>query len=108
MKYCPFCNAEMTNSDGLVLHEPTCYIMVHFYSSPCRGKDEKAWNTRPIEDALQRKLDIAVKALEYYSIEVPETFSGDDSDTARQALAEIRKDNAQNMSTILHEKEGGK
>ena len=62
---CPFCDAQ-PNVDGLVKHEPDCYVMVHFYSTPRVARDRKAWNTRPAEDRLRdeikRLTDLALKA----------------------------------------------
>ena len=56
MKPCPFCGAEVINSDGLIKHAPDCYIIIHFYSTPRRDRDENAWNKRPIEDSLNKQI----------------------------------------------------
>jgi len=57
MKPCPFCGAEIQNSDGLIEHKSDCYIIVHFYSTPRRDRDLKAWEHRPLEDALYQQID---------------------------------------------------
>jgi hypothetical protein len=56
MKPCPFCGAEVINTDGLIKHSPDCYIMVHFYSTPHTERDRKAWENRPIEDGLNEQI----------------------------------------------------
>lgn len=51
MKPCPFCGA-MPETDGKLVQ---CYLM------PCAFRRFKmpveAWNTRPIEDALRKRID---------------------------------------------------
>lgn len=67
LKPCPFC--------GFVgnPHKTGCYFEIQNrpeYPSLYIIEGWDAWNTRPIEDELQRKLNIAVEALKYAEIYV--------------------------------------
>lgn len=67
LKKCPFCGEEVIlratiNETNIVcMGEPWCGVR---YSVPNDKDLIEKWNTRPLENALQSKLDIATKALE--------------------------------------------
>jgi hypothetical protein len=62
LKKCPFCGEDMHyNASSFWCDNGNCVAYVVFFE---RGEDEEMFNTRPIEAALQSKLDKAVEALE--------------------------------------------
>jgi hypothetical protein len=87
LKACPFCG--MNDSQGFIRGDPnTLECKICGASGPCPDFTENSsinWNHRPIEAELERKLAVAVKALERLA-----TYKGQlDPAVAKQALAEI-------------------
>lgn len=111
MKSCPFCGANIINTDGLIKHKPDCYIMVHFYSTPKREQDLRAWERRPIEDSLneliaferEQKIKAYLALAEIFNFSVwdsPNSSFIEDirylQDIASKALAIMINDNLSN------------
>jgi len=65
LKACPFCGGEEME----VLHLKGTIIHPHYYvkCDDCgsTGHNVKAWNTRPIEESLQKRIDEMEKVVRY-------------------------------------------
>ena len=85
LKPCPFCGGSYLLLDGIMPNDEMFYH--------CESCDYSIsvllGDTRPIEDELQRKLDIAVEALNF--IAYPPNEWDDPSDRAMNTLEEIEK-----------------
>lgn len=60
LKPCPFCGGEANIAKGQIefwAYCPHCGAQTEFYETEREAAE--AWNTRPIEDALQKELDEA-------------------------------------------------
>jgi hypothetical protein len=87
LRPCPFCgNIPSFNP---VTKEVAC---IRYHKLAIGTYTAKEWNTRPIEDALRKQLDIAVEALRYYrSANLMDDQGEYDYGVALNALAEIEK-----------------
>ena len=94
LRPCPFCGDTKTvhrkgnTQDELGIHDPG-----RVYCSICGGETSYYWwQKRPIEDALQAKLDIAIEALEYCAIVYPHPDDAKQCDIAFEALKKLKGD----------------
>ena len=61
---CPFCGAENTDV-GFIGHTDNCYLMLKYMGVAKKAQLIKAWNTRPVEDALRAVVDCVKRRHEY-------------------------------------------
>jgi len=96
LKPCPFCGCVPESADGKdyaissVICETCDNIEVMDWEV---NKAIDKWNIRPIEDELQRKLDIAVEALKQYDHPDEDEYNWR---IAHDAIAEINRIPSQN------------
>jgi hypothetical protein len=57
---CPYCGAKNTDV-GFIQHTDNCYLMQKYMRAP-KAKLIEAWNTRPLEAALETERDAAKEA----------------------------------------------
>ena len=104
LKNCPFCGSTDIDPEGVASfkeehrkgentwtnHSPEM-IEHHPACNNCNATAAiKLWDTRPLESALQAKLDKAVSALEWISRQRYAGWESPEREKAQQTLAEIR------------------
>lgn len=55
LKPCPFCKGE--ERGDIFLHDSDCYFVLQLLKEKDSSKRKAAWNTRPIEDELNQKIE---------------------------------------------------
>lgn len=81
LKPCPFCGSKAIEADNEIVYCSGLECIVSFIK-------KEQWQSRPLEDALQRKLEIAKEALNRIATgEIVSPF--DMSDIAEDAILEL-------------------
>jgi hypothetical protein len=92
---CPFCYSENTDTSGFINHKDDCWLILRYMRERDKNKIRKAWNSRPIEDALRAENERLREALDMLITEVE--LAGDygiDKEyirDAQQALKEVKE-----------------
>lgn len=105
LKPCPFCgkdNLQTKNTMGNFYNAVSCLSCG--LSTAEQLEIIEKWNTRPIEDALQRRLDIAVKALTEISNSTNEAYLTGGREMKRIASQAIAAWNEMNKVEVNDDK----